>query len=65
MILGKALLEWLDRAGIETAMSDHIVIDIRVGEPVKIYVERYGDDRLLKLDAAAVFLGSEIEVIKS
>lgn len=45
----KRVYEWLRAAGI-TAEGDkvrRVVIDIKAGDAVKVYVERYGDTRML------------------
>lgn len=51
MIMGRAFLEALGSAGI-IRVEDHIrrvVIDAPVDEALQVYVERYGDDRLLEV----------------
>ena len=50
IITGTAFLDWLRGHGIfET--GDHVrrvVIDAVVNEPLMVYVERYGDERLVQ-----------------
>ena len=60
MITGDKFVAALVVAGIlhETARIRRVVIDASAGEFIKIYVERYGDDRLLNV--ATTLNGVEI-----
>ena len=65
MILGKTFIKALLDAGV-VAVEDRVrrvVIDVAVDEAIVIYVERYGDDRLL--DIATSLKGVEIREVSS
>lgn len=50
-IVSTALIEWLIAAEI-IGKDQHVrrvVIDIEVGEPVRIYIEEHGSDKMLTL----------------
>jgi hypothetical protein len=62
-ILGMKFLEALRDAGIisEGDYISRVVIDAGVRDAVKVYVERYGDDRLLQV--ATSLEGIEISTV--
>ena len=51
VIIGRALIQALREASIlgEDDKVSRVVIDIPTREPVIVYVERYGDERLLQV----------------
>ncbi len=61
----KEILDWLRMAGILTEdANDHVsrvIIDVKVGEVVKVYIERFADEKLLKcgVDAGVALEGCE------
>jgi hypothetical protein len=60
-ILAQTLLDALAEAGIIREKGEYIrrvVIDAEVGNAVRIYVERFGDDRLIRV--AQTLAGVEI-----
>ncbi len=54
--LGEALLS---SVGIDSRYVRHMVIDLKVGEPGKLYVELFADDEILNVDLAE--LGVEVK----
>lgn len=59
-ITGQSFGKYLIEAGIIPTTTRRFVIDAEVNKPVMIYVEQYGDERLLKLDLATALQGTTI-----
>lgn len=51
VIVGNAVIDALLEAGIVTPDQHvrRVVIDVQVGEPVVMHVERFGDERVLRV----------------
>lgn len=49
MILSDRLLDALREAGIAPERTRRVVVDMHMGQPPIIYIERYGDQSLLSL----------------
>lgn len=59
-----ALNKWLKDAGIPVGDDEKIcrvVIDMKVGEVVHVYVERMGDDRIIKVTPPSM-AGAVVEI---
>lgn len=48
-ILGEELMDWLKAEGLPIDECRRVIIDITVGAPVVIYVEKYGTHAMLEL----------------
>ena len=59
IVLGKGFMERLYELGIIPMFTQRVVIDASINDVVKIYIEQYGDDRLLDVEVAD-FLGAQI-----
>lgn len=57
---GGVLTEWLKGIGIDVPLARRTVIDLQAGKPAKVYVEGYGDEKILSLRFP--YERSEIEV---
>jgi hypothetical protein len=47
---GKSFLEMLHEQGIISKNVRRVIIDASVDEALKLYIEEYGDERMLHLD---------------
>jgi hypothetical protein len=57
-----ALIQALKNAGVDTDNATRVVIDVQVGELVKVYVQHLGDDRL---PGALPAMLAEAEIIQN
>lgn len=48
-ILGQKLIDALIKAGIANSVTARVIIDIRVDEIPVVYIEQFGDTRLLEV----------------
>lgn len=53
-IVGRKLFESLVKAGIADKMTKRVTIDIPANDVVTVYIERYGDSRVLDILPAIV-----------
>lgn len=64
ILMGWAAIPQLCKAlGITANDTQRIIIDIEVGEPVKVYVEKVGAEKALKFMKAAV-AGAKVQVLE-
>ena len=57
---GKTLGEQLVDSGIISGNARRVIIDVSALEPVKLYVEAWGDSRLLAIDWENALKGAEV-----
>lgn len=48
-LTGRDLIQWLAAAGIDVDSAYRVVIDAKASDIVRIYVERFGDERMISV----------------
>ncbi len=57
---GHPIVEWLKQAGIPTERVTRVVIDLRIAQPVRIYIEQLGSEKMLKPSLTLALRGAEV-----
>lgn len=49
---GEKLTEWLRKTGIvvEGQLCSRVIIDLTVGNPARVYVEQFGDQKIFEVE---------------
>lgn len=50
IVTQQALVDWLRRAGIPVDEVRRVIIDAKVDDAVRVYIEQYGTDRMFKVE---------------
>ncbi len=58
------LVQQFVKAGIVPNHCRRIVLDMEIGEIVKLYYECYGDDKLLEIDIPG-HLGADVKIVNT
>jgi hypothetical protein len=64
ILTGREFAEALEKAGVVSDLNtiERIVIDVQAAEPVRIYVVRFGDERILPAAGILGQLLADVEV---
>ena len=50
MIVSDKFIDWIRSIGIDPTNTNRVIVDAKAGYPIKIYVEMYGDEPMVKAD---------------